>query len=88
MIPVGRLSGIRITHVAPGGATVVTPATETSLKSGGHLNVLPTLVSALEAAATTALSPGTVIVPLKIVVDSFRPAHPQPGNLIARACAQ
>lgn len=47
MNPFARLSGIRITHVAPGGATVVSPATEASLKNSGHMNIFPTLVGAL-----------------------------------------
>jgi class 3 adenylate cyclase len=85
VFPFARLFGIRITHVVPGGATVVSPAAESMLQFGGHLNVLAPLIGALEAATITALPPGSIATPLKVVVDSFRPAHPQPGNLIARA---
>jgi len=83
--PLGRLLGVRTTHVVPGAVTLTMPAAESSLGANGQLVVTPFLQSALEGACTTALSAGEVAAPLFFAINPFRPARAHPGNLLARA---
>ncbi len=83
--PLARLLGMRTTHVAAGTVTIAMPAAEASLTPNGQLQIVPLLMSALEAASLTALPSGMDIAPLRFSIDPFRPAWPRPGNLLARA---
>lgn len=83
--PLSRLLGMRTTHVAAGTVTVAMPASDASIAAYGMLQIVPPMMSALLGASYTALPGGIDLVPLRFTLDPFRPAWPQPGNLIARA---
>jgi class 3 adenylate cyclase len=83
--PLGRLLGMRLTHVVPGGVNVTMPAAEASLAANGQLEVVPLLMTALECATQTAVPAGIDAIPLRFAIEPFRPAWARPGNLLARA---
>ena len=82
--PVARLIGIRTTHVVPGAITLIMPASEALLSANGQLEIIPALAAALEVVCESAMARGAAAVPLAFNVTAFRPARPQPGNMLAR----
>lgn len=83
--PLSRLLGLRTTHVAAGTATVVMPASEAMSTGSGQLELSSLMMTALRSASLTALPAGVDAVPLTYSNYFFRPARPQPGNILGRA---
>ena len=83
--PLSRLMGVRPAHVGLGSGTWIMPASECT--EGIHgTSVLSMLIDdALTGVATTTLRRGQYVEAETIHIDSFRPAHIQTGNFIARA---
>jgi uncharacterized protein (TIGR00369 family) len=85
MPPSMRLTGSRCTHIGPGSAVCVMPASEMLVAANGQLEIWPLLADALGSALQTAVGPGQVARPLTMSVNHFRPARAGTGNLLARA---
>jgi len=83
--PFLRLLGIRPAHVGPGSGTYTMPANAWLWESSGAFVSPPLVEAALTGIAMTTLPPGMDVEPVTLVIDYFRPTHPQPGNLLARA---
>lgn len=83
--PMGRLLGLRITHVAAGTVTLIMPASDANVAGNGQLEICAPMIGALEGASHTALAAGFYIRPLNFTFDPFRPAWPRGGNVLARA---
>ena len=83
--PSMRLTGSRCTHIGPGSAVCVMPASEMLLAANGQIEIWPLLADALGSALQTAVGPGQVARPLAMSVNHFRPARAGTGNLLARA---
>lgn len=84
-VPMSRLFGYRITHVAAGTVTLAMPATDASIAGNGQMEISAPMVAALEGACNTALQIGFDILPLRFTFDPIRPAWPGRGNLLCRA---
>jgi uncharacterized protein (TIGR00369 family) len=85
MPPSMRLTGSRCTHVGPGSAVCVMPASEMLVGAIGQIEIAPLLADALNAALLTAVGPGQVARPLTMTANHFRPARAGTANLLARA---
>jgi acyl-coenzyme A thioesterase PaaI-like protein len=83
--PIARLLGIRAGHVGPGSGTWVMPATGWSVTASGELEISMLAEAAVTGVAMTTLTPGLDVDPVSLVLNGFRPARPQTGNLLARA---
>jgi uncharacterized protein (TIGR00369 family) len=83
--PTTRLTGSRTTHIGPGSAVCVMPATEMLVSPYGQIEIWPLLADALGAALCTAVGAGQVARVLTMSVNHFRPARAGTGNLGARA---
>jgi uncharacterized protein (TIGR00369 family) len=83
--PSMRLTGSRCTHVGPGSAVCVMPASEMLVTASGQIEFWPLLADALGIALQTAVGPGQVARPLTMSSNHFRPARAGTGNLLARA---
>jgi uncharacterized protein (TIGR00369 family) len=83
--PISRLLGIRPAHVGPGSGTWTMPATAWSQLGSGELEFSMLAETALTGVAMTTLTPGLDVEPVTLVLNYFRPARVQPGNLLARA---
>jgi uncharacterized protein (TIGR00369 family) len=83
--PTTRLTGSRTTHVGPGSAVCVMPASQMLVSPYGQIEIWPLLADALHGALLTAVGAGQVARVLAMSVTHFRPARAGTGNLVARA---
>lgn len=83
--PTTRLTGSRATHIGPGSAVCVMPATEMLVGANGQIEIWPVLGDALSTALWTAVGAGQVARVLMMSAHHFRPARVGMGNLVARA---
>lgn len=83
--PLSRLTGVRLTHVAPGSATATAPAGPWSLLPDGSAEYTILAGVAIEAAVLTGLPAGTDVCSTALSVHPLRATSLESDSFVARA---
>ena len=83
--PLSRLTGVRVTHVAPGSATATGPVSPWLLLPDGSADYRVLAGTAIETAVLTGLPPGTDVCVVALSVHPLRATSLDSDNLVARA---